>query len=89
MAAERAQPQEIAEIEAAYAGMKHAVECGGDYVRYDLQFHQGLLRAGRNRMLVQMSKAIGALLRTSFEVSTTCRTDRDHRCRCIARCSTR
>ena len=37
----------------------------------DLRFHQGLLRAGGNRMMVQMSKAIGALLRTSFEVSTT------------------
>ncbi len=71
MAAERATAQDIAEIEAAYAGMKHAVEQGGDYVANDLRFHQGLLRAGGNRMMVQMSKAIGALLRTSFEVSTT------------------
>jgi len=71
MAAERASAQEIAEIEAAFAGMKHAVEQGGDYVANDLKFHQGLLRAGGNRMMVQMSKAIGALLRTSFEVSTT------------------
>ena len=30
-----------------------------------------LLRACRNRMIVQMSKALGALLRTSFEISTT------------------
>ena len=71
MAAERATAQDIAEIEAAYAGMKQAVEHGGDYVASDLRFHQGLLRAGGNRMMVQMSKAIGALLRTSFEVSTT------------------
>src|SRR5262245_36208800 len=71
MAAERATARDIAEIEAAYAGMKHAVEHGGDYVANDLRFHQGLLRAGGNRMMVQMSKAIGALLRTSFEVSTT------------------
>jgi len=71
MAAERASAQEIAEIETAYAGMKHAVEHRGDYVAHDLKFHQGLLRAGGNRMMVQMSKAIGALLRTSFEVSTT------------------
>jgi len=47
------------------------VEQGGDYVTHDLRFHQGLLRASRNRMLVQMSKALGALLRTSFEISTT------------------
>jgi DNA-binding FadR family transcriptional regulator len=70
MAAERATPQDVAEIEAAYAGMKDAIENGGDYVKYDLQFHQGLLRACHNRMVVQMSKALGALLRTSFEIST-------------------
>ncbi|MBX3588354.1 MAG: FadR/GntR family transcriptional regulator [Ramlibacter sp.] len=71
LAAERATAQDIAEIEAAFAGMKKAVEEGGDYVTHDLRFHQGLLRACRNRMIVQMSKALGALLRTSFEISTT------------------
>ena len=71
MAAERATAQDIAEIEAAYAGMKDAIEHGGDYVKHDLIFHQGLLRACHNRMVVQMSKALGALLRTSFEISTS------------------
>lgn len=71
LAAERATPADIAEIEAAFQGMKQAVEEGGDYVAYDLRFHQGLLRASGNRMLVQMSKALGALLRTSFELSTS------------------
>lgn len=71
LAAERATPAVIAEIEAAYAGMKDAIENGGDYVSHDLRFHQGLLRACGNRMMVQMSKALGALLRTSFEISTT------------------
>ena len=71
IAAERATTQDIAEIEAAYAGMKDAIDNGGDYVRHDLAFHQGLLRACHNRMVVQMSKALGALLRTSFEISTT------------------
>jgi DNA-binding FadR family transcriptional regulator len=70
MAAQRATAQDIAQIEAAYEGMRRAVEEGGDYVTYDLLFHQGLLRACRNRMIVQMSKALGALLRTSFEIST-------------------
>jgi DNA-binding FadR family transcriptional regulator len=70
LAAERATVQDIAEVEAAYAGMKYAVEQGGDYVSHDLRFHQGLLRASRNRMLIQMSKALAALLRTSFEIST-------------------
>jgi DNA-binding FadR family transcriptional regulator len=70
LAAERATGADIAEIESAYAGMKHAVEHGGDYVTHDLRFHQGLLRACHNRMVVQMSKALGTLLRTSFEIST-------------------
>ncbi len=70
MAAERANAQDIAAIEAAYAGMKDAIEHGGDYVRHDLAFHQGLLRACRNRMLVQMSEALAALLRVAFEIST-------------------
>ena len=70
LAAERATPEDIAQIEAAYAGMKQAVEEGGDYVTHDLRFHQGLLQASHNRMLVQMSKALDALLRTSFEIST-------------------
>jgi DNA-binding FadR family transcriptional regulator len=71
LAAERATAADLAEIEAAYAGMKRAIDEGGDYVSFDLRFHQGLLRAGHNRMVVQMSKALGALLRTSFEISTT------------------
>ena len=71
LAAERASAQDIAEIEVAYEGMRKAVEEGGDYVKHDLRFHQGLLKACKNRMLVQMSKALSALLRTSFEISTT------------------
>jgi DNA-binding FadR family transcriptional regulator len=71
LAAERATPEDLAQIETAYAGMKAAIEQGGDYVTHDLHFHQGLLRACHNRMLVQMGKAIGALLRTSFEISTS------------------
>lgn len=70
LAAERATAADIAAIEDAYEGMKHAIEHGGDYVTHDLRFHQGLLSASHNRMMVQMSKAIGALLRTSFEIST-------------------
>ena len=89
LAAERATAEDIAEIEAAYAGMKETIENGGDYVSYDLRFHQGLLRASRNRMVVEMSKALSALLRTSFEISTSLPTDRHRRCRCTAPCSTR
>jgi DNA-binding FadR family transcriptional regulator len=71
LAAQRATAQDLLELETAFAGMERAVELGGDYVTHDLRFHQGLLRACHNRMLVQMSKALGALLRTSFEISTS------------------
>lgn len=71
LAAERATPEDIARIEAAFEGMTRAVKDGGDYITYDLRFHQGLLHACRNRMLIQMSKALAALLRTSFELSTS------------------
>jgi DNA-binding FadR family transcriptional regulator len=70
LAAQRASAEDIAAVEAAYAGMQAAIEHGGDYVASDLHFHQGLLRACHNRMVVQMSKALSALLRTSFEIST-------------------
>ena len=71
LAAERATADDISDIEAAFAGMKNAIEHGGDYVTHDLRFHQGLLRACHNRMVIQMSKALGALLRTAFELSTS------------------
>lgn len=71
LAAERASAADIAELEEAFAGMAAAVHRGGDYVGNDLRFHQTLLRSAHNRMMVQMSKALGALLRTSFEVSTS------------------
>ncbi len=70
LAAEKATDEDISAIEQAYAGMKLAVEQGGDYVVHDLRFHQGLLHASHNRMLIQMGKALSALLRTSFEIST-------------------
>lgn len=70
LAAERATAADIAGMEAAYALMKQAIEFGGDYVTPDLRFHQGLIAASHNRMLVQMSRALAALLRTSFEIST-------------------
>jgi DNA-binding FadR family transcriptional regulator len=68
LVAQRATAKDIAEIETAFAGMAHAVEHGGDYITHDLRFHQGLLRASHNRMLMQMSKALGALVRVSFEL---------------------
>ncbi len=71
LAAERATAHDIAALTAAYAGMQDAIAHGGDYVEHDLAFHQGLLRASGNRLLMQMGQALSALLRTSFELSST------------------
>lgn len=80
LAAERATAADVAALEEALAGMTRAVMQGGtagkapagaDYVGNDLRFHQTLLAASHNRMMVQMAKALAALLRTSFEISTT------------------
>ncbi len=71
LAAERATMDDIDELESAFAGMKQAIDEGGDYVTSDLRFHQALLRASHNRMLVLMSNALSALLRTSFAISTS------------------
>lgn len=75
LAAERATAEDIAALEAAYAGMAQALRGGrsggsDDYMVHDLRFHMGLLRAGRNRLLQHMGKALGALLQTSFSLST-------------------
>lgn len=73
LAAARRTEDDIAEMETAYAGMARAIkgEPGWDYVPHDLRFHQGLLRAAHNRILMQMSHTLSALLRTSFEISTS------------------
>lgn len=70
LAATRATKADLAELSTCYDAMQSAIEHGGDYVTPDLRFHQGLIRASHNRMLVQMSRALSALLRTSFEIST-------------------
>ncbi len=70
LAAVRATAHDIGRVEQAFAGMVDAVEHKGDYVTHDLRFHQGLICASHNRMLEKMDEALGALLRTSFEIST-------------------
>jgi DNA-binding FadR family transcriptional regulator len=70
LAAQRATPADLRELRIAYEAMAAAVDGVGDYVTADLHFHQTILRACRNRMLTQMSNALAALLRASFEVST-------------------
>lgn len=70
LAAERATSDDIAVIEAAYQGMAAALDGVGDYVTHDLRFHLGLLQACRNPLLINMSEALGELLRAIFQLST-------------------
>ncbi len=70
LAAERATAPDRAALTAAFAGMQEAIAHGGDYVLHHLAFHQVLLRASGNRLLMQMGQALSALLRTSFELSS-------------------
>ena len=70
LAAHRATAQDLQELELAYEDMRAAIHLGGDPVPPDLRFHQGLLRASHNRLLAHMGRALGALLRSSFERSS-------------------
>jgi DNA-binding FadR family transcriptional regulator len=69
LAAERATAEDVRALDEAYAGMREAVERGGDYATHDQRFLQALLRASGNRLLAQAGRALEALLRTSFELA--------------------
>ena len=63
LAAVCATAADIASIESAYSGMRRAIDESGDYVAVDLRYHQGLLSACHNRMLVQTGTPAAAALR--------------------------
>jgi DNA-binding FadR family transcriptional regulator len=71
LAAERASAEDLSALQAAYDEMALAIEQGGDYLGPDLAFHQTLLRASGNRLLQQMGRVLGTLLRASFELSSS------------------
>lgn len=74
LAATRATPTQIAEIERAYADMVKA--SAGARVRLDAwvdadtRFHTGILRASRNRLLTQMGQTVFSALVLSFRATT-------------------
>ncbi|WP_285423382.1 MULTISPECIES: FadR/GntR family transcriptional regulator [unclassified Pseudomonas] len=69
-ACERATPQQIAEIQAAYVQLAASVADMGDYNHADQRFHEAVLAASHNQFIEQMLPALGALLAISFEVSS-------------------
>ncbi|WP_268800789.1 FadR/GntR family transcriptional regulator [Pseudomonas huanghezhanensis] len=69
-ACERASPQQIAEVQAAYQVLEASVTDKGDYNNADQRFHEAVLAASHNQFIEQMLPALGALLAISFEVSS-------------------
>ncbi len=68
LAAQRASAEQLAEIEDAFVGMQQAVADGADDLSEDLRFHHLLLKASGNRLLLQMSKLLRALMRAAFSL---------------------
>lgn len=68
LAAQRISAEQLAEIEQAFARMQQAVASGLDDLSDDLRFHHLVLKASGNRLLLQMSKLLRALMRTGFEL---------------------
>jgi DNA-binding FadR family transcriptional regulator len=69
-ACERASPEQIADIQAAYQVLESSVTDLGDYNHADQRFHEAVLAASHNQFIEQMLPALGALLAISFEVSS-------------------
>jgi len=74
LAASRATPTQILEIEAAYRGMVDSLphDLEGCH-HHDLAFHRSIFAACGNAMLLRFYDAIGALLLTLFRASTQAR----------------
>jgi DNA-binding FadR family transcriptional regulator len=69
-ACDRASPEQIVEIQAAYEALAMAVADKSDYNLADRRFHEAVLAASHNQFIEQMLPALGALLAVSFEVSS-------------------
>lgn len=69
LAAERAQPSEVAEIRAAFAAMEKATD-KKSYIESDLLFHGAVMRCCGNQFMVQLETAFSAVWRTSFQASS-------------------
>lgn len=70
LAAERASAEDLAEIAQAYTAMAAADLAGGAAIEADLRFHQAILAAGHNDLLLQMGNLIGVGLVISYQISS-------------------
>jgi GntR family transcriptional regulator, galactonate operon transcriptional repressor len=69
LAALRASPEDLAEIREAYAAMV-AADPASPAIEADLRFHQAILAAGHNDLLLQMGNLIGVGLLISYRISS-------------------
>jgi GntR family transcriptional regulator, galactonate operon transcriptional repressor len=70
LAATRATPDELSEIASAFAAMEDAVADPSAFLTQDLAFHEAILRASHNDLLVGLLLTLRKGLVTSREVST-------------------
>jgi GntR family transcriptional repressor for pyruvate dehydrogenase complex len=66
MAAERATPDDLAEMLAAYGQMQEAVENDDAFTHADVRFHLAVARASKNRVLAQTYYLIHSLLKDAI-----------------------
>jgi DNA-binding FadR family transcriptional regulator len=67
LAAGRAIPEEIAELESAFAAMEENVDRNpGEYIAADLRFHELILIACHNELLGHLGSTLRATFRASF-----------------------
>jgi GntR family transcriptional regulator, galactonate operon transcriptional repressor len=69
LAATRATPADLEELEAAFAAMTEASQANISGIEADLRFHRGILAAGGNALLLQMGNLIGVGLTISHRFS--------------------
>jgi GntR family transcriptional regulator, galactonate operon transcriptional repressor len=72
LAAVRASPADIAEIDQAFQAMTEASEASAPGIEADLRFHRGILAAGRNPLLLQMGNliSVGLLISHLFSLES-------------------
>lgn len=73
LAAHRATPAQIVRIEEAFRGMAEALPDLEGYNRHDLQFHEGIIAASGNVMLMRLAITIRTALIAQFRVSASAR----------------
>ena len=71
LAATRATEEETGEIAAAYAAMEEGVKDQAAYLAADLRFHERILASSHNELLGHLAVVLRAVLRTTFELTTT------------------